>query len=110
MAADAFSKLGIDTTNPRYSQGIRDWALNLVGVVTLPASTEERWMGVAERAEELGFGRIGADLSKRIKLGSWVGKYTLTRRREKRMCNGQDRKIWCYLVCDELDEAIAEFF
>lgn len=110
MVADAFIKLGIDPTNPRYSQGIRDWTLNKLGVVALPASIDEQWMGVAERAEELGFGRIGADLSKRIKLGSWVSRYTLTRRREKRLCNGQDREIWCYLVCDELDRAISDFF
>lgn len=110
LATQSLKDLGIDLTNPRYAQGLRDWALNLIGVTALPASTGERWAGVAERAEELGFGRIGADLSKRVKLGRWVSKCGLTRRREKRLCNGEDREIWLYRVCNELDEAIADFF
>jgi hypothetical protein len=110
MATQSLKELGVELDNPRYSQGLRDWALNLIGVTALPASTGERWMGVAERAEELGFGRVGACHSKRVRLGQWVSKAGLTRRREKRLCNGEDREIWCYLVCDELDESISEFF
>ncbi|HEY9750528.1 MAG TPA: hypothetical protein V6C63_17735 [Allocoleopsis sp.] len=110
MATDALKALGVELDNPRYAQGLRDWALNLIGVTALPASADERWLGVAERAEELGFGRVGADHSKRVKLGQWVSKCGLQRRREKRLCNGEDREIWCYLVCNELDNAIAGFF
>lgn len=111
MVADALIKLGIDPTNPRYSQGLRDWTLNKLGVIpALPPASNERWMGAAERAEELGFGRIGADMSKRVSLGHWLAKHNLNRRREKRYCNGQDREIWCYLVCDELDKSIKGFF
>lgn len=112
MATNALEKLGVDLTNPRYAQGLRDWSLNLLGITASPGSTAERWVGVAERAEELGFGRIGADLSKRVMLGRWVSNQnpTLTRRREKRLCNGEDRSIWVYLVCDELDDVIADFF
>lgn len=111
MATNALGKLGIDLDNPRHAQGLRDWAFNLLGIAgSQPVLSGERWMGAAERAEELGFGRIGADHSIRVKLGRWVGKDDLIRRREKRYCNGEDREIWCYLVCDEFDESIRNFF
>jgi hypothetical protein len=110
MATDALRVLGVELDNPRYAQGLRDWALNLIGVTALPATNNERWLGAAERAEELGFGRIGANHSTRVRLGQWIGKAKLSRRREKRLCNGEDREIWCYLVCDQLDKAISDFF
>jgi hypothetical protein len=90
---------------------LRDWALNLLGIAPQqPELNSDRWLGTAERAEELGFGRIGADLSRRVKLGSWLSKYELVRRKEKRYCNGLDLSIWCYRLCDGLDEAITEYF
>jgi hypothetical protein len=111
MGVDALSKLGIELDNPRLSQGLRDWGLNLLGIAPQQPEIEgERWLGAAERAEELGFGRIGADLSRRVKLGNWLSKYELVRRKEKRYCTGTDRSIWCYQLCDELDKAIAEYF
>jgi len=111
MGVDALSKLGIELDNPRFSQGLRDWGLNLLGIAPRQPEIEgERWLGAAERAEELGFGRIGADLSRRVKLGNWLSKYELVRRKEKRYCTGTDRSIWCYQLCDELDKAIAEYF
>lgn len=111
MATNALNKLGIELDNPRHTQGLRDWAFNLLGIANnQPALSGDRWTGAAERAEELGFGRIGSDHSGRVKLGRWVSKHDLERRREKRYCNGEDREIWCYRVCDDLDEPITKFF
>ncbi|NEP58447.1 MAG: hypothetical protein F6K31_15765 [Symploca sp. SIO2G7] len=112
MATQSLKELGIELDNPRYAQGLRDWALNLLGVANSPAikDNDERWVSAAKRAEELGFGRVGADLSVRVSLGRWIAKQSLTRHKETRMCNGEDRYIWCYLVCNELDDAIREFF
>lgn len=110
IGMNALQFFSIDQTNPRYAQGLQDWCLNLMlGQKQLPESTE-RWLGVAERAEELGYGRIGADLSLRTRLGTFVSKCDLERKREERLCNGTQRKIWIYRVCDELDAVIVNFF
>lgn len=110
IGMNALQFFNIDQTNPRYAQGLQDWCLNLMlGQKQLPEATE-RWLGVAERAEELGYGRIGADLSLRTRLGTFVSKAPLERKREPRLCNGTQRKIWIYRVCDELDAVIVNFF
>lgn len=110
IGMNALQFFSIDQTNPRYAQGLQDWCLNLMlGQKRLPESTE-RWLGVAERAEELGYGRIGADLSLRTRLGTFVSKCDLERKREERLCNGTQRKIWIYRVCDEFDAVIVNFF
>jgi len=100
----------IDKDNPRIKQGLQDTVLNiLIHQPQLPASTE-RWLGAAERAEELGYGRVGADLSVRTRLGQHVSKCGLERRKEERLCNGTQRSIWIYRICDRLDDAISSFF
>jgi len=67
MATNALERLGVDTLNPRFKQGYQDWAHNLLGIkdACLPDSShsETRWLGAAERAEELGFGKVGSDPS-----------------------------------------------
>lgn len=113
MAVDALANLGVDTQNPRFQQGYQDWAHNLLGIKEQhqPESKDgERWLGVAERAEELGFGKVGADHKQRTALGTYVGKANLERVREERLCNGQMRKVWVYKVTPELDDTIHEFF
>lgn len=113
MAVNALQNLGVDTQNPRFQQGYQDWAHNLLGIKEqhqLESKDGERWLGVAERAEELGYGKVGADHKQRTALGTYVGKANLERAREKRLCNGQMRKVWVYRVTPELDDTIKEFF
>jgi len=114
MAVDALANLGVDTQNPRFQQGYQDWAHNLLGIKEQhqPESEDgERWLGVAERAEELGFGKVGADHKQRTALGNYVARVKeLERTREQRLCNGLMRKVWVYQVTPELDDTIREFF
>ena len=116
MAVDSLAILGLDFDNPRFKQGYQDWAHQTLGIgVTpaLPGSVEERWRGGAERAEELGFGRVGADPSLRVRLGNFLCRQTWDdedRRREERICNGQNREIWIYKICDRFDDCIRAFF
>jgi hypothetical protein len=113
MAVDALANLGVDTQNPRFQQGYQDWAHNLLGIKEQqqPESKDgERWLGVAERAEELDYGKVGADHKQRTALGTYVGKANLERVREERLCNGQMRKVWVYKVTPEFDNTIHEFF
>jgi|GEM_PF-5824540 len=110
IAVESIKFFGIDVENPRVKQGYQDYVNNLLlHQPRLPPSSDQ-WLGAVERAEELGHGRIGADLSLRTRLGQHVSKYGLERRQEKRMCNGTQQKIWIYQVCDRLDEAINSFF
>jgi hypothetical protein len=106
----AIELFGIDKDNPRFAQGLKDWCMNLLLSDKLLPESSEQWLGVAERAEELGYGRVGSDLSLRTRLGSFVGKVDLERKREERLCNGTTRKIWVYKVCQELDDVICDFF
>lgn len=120
MVVDSLSLLGCDFENPRFQQGYQDWAHNLLGIKTssttaLPSGSlaaNEEWMGVCERAEELGFGCIGANHSERVKLGNYVSKFEddVIRKREKRLCNGQSRPIWVYKVTERFDEIIRDYF
>lgn len=116
MAVDSLAILGLDFENPRFKQGYQDWAHQTLGIgVTpaLPGTVEERWRGGAERAEELGFGRVGADASLRVRLGNFLTRQTWDvedRRREERICNGQNREIWIYRICERFDDCIRAFF
>lgn len=110
IGMNALQFFGIDQTNPRLTQGLQDWCLNLMLNQKQLMPAEDKWLGVAERAEELGYGRIGADLSLRTRLGQAIAKLQLDRQREKRLCNGTQREIWVYRICDELDAAIRLFF
>ncbi len=105
-----FQVMDIDIHNPRIKQGIQDWGTNLLLHQPQLPSSSERWMGVAERAEELGYGRVGADHGTRTRLGQHVAKRGLEPRQEKRLCNGMQREIWIYRVCNELDEVIKSYF
>ncbi len=74
----------------------------------LVASTE-RWVGLVQKAEELGF---KTNSSNRVKLGHYGTKEQsrLTRQREERLCNGEMRSIWVYLDNKELEIVIREYF
>ncbi len=69
----------------------------------------ERWLGLAQKAEELGF---NVNSSNRVKLGFYGTKQAdrLSRKQEERLCNGMSRPIWVYLDTKELETVIREFF
>jgi len=101
--------LGVDLDNPRFNQHIQDFVLNkILGVAPSLDEAKEQWAGVAEVAEEMGY-PIALITRHRSPLGKFVAAFDLTRKSEKRFCNGQNRSINLYLVCDELKSAIAEF-
>ncbi len=70
---------------------------------------KERWLGLAQKAEELGF---NVNSSNRVKLGFYGTKQAdrLSRKQEERLCNGMSRPIWVYLDTKELETVIREFF
>jgi hypothetical protein len=67
----------------------------------------DKWIGCAQLAEEMGY---KLNFSNRVKLGKALMNYELDRKRENRFCNGQYREINVYRECDELREAISDFF
>jgi hypothetical protein len=106
--ANTIAAFDIDIKNPRFKQGLQDVVLNILGVGQSPSGTTEIWLGVAERAEQLGY-PIGLVTKHRSQLGKWVAKHEMTCKREKRLCNGTQREINVYLVTDELDDCIKEY-
>jgi predicted secreted protein len=109
---EALGKLGIPLDNPRYRQYIQDAGMNILIPPTanqLPSSDQPRWLGVAERAEELGYQPYLVHCQ-RSQLGKYVAKQGLESTQEKRLCNGTMRDIYLYPVTDELDAAIRAYF
>jgi hypothetical protein len=86
-------------------------ALDILGIgqKNLPSSTSrETWLGVAERAEQLGY-PVGLVTRNRSNLGKYVKSVGLERRSEPRFCNGTRKEVNLYRLSDELDAAIREF-
>jgi hypothetical protein len=104
-------KLGMPLDNPRYSQYLRDAAASMFipPENQLPSSDQPRWLGVAERAEELGYSSYLVHCH-RSQLGKYVAKQGLESTQEKRLCNGTMRDIYLYSVTDEFDSAIHDYF
>jgi prophage antirepressor-like protein len=69
--------------------------------------TQTRKLGVAQKAEELGY---KIDHSIRVKLGKFVKNQGLPFSEEERLCNGQLRKIKVYEDTPELERIIHLFF
>lgn len=108
---DSLSYFGVDIQNPFYKRAIQDYVMRVLGVEFLPEPTE-RWVRVVERAKELGFNQAKKPTIRRV-LGRYVskhGKDNLTSKKEKRLYNGTLREIKQYLLTDELDHLINEFF
>jgi BRO family, N-terminal domain len=62
----ALSVIGIDTTNPRINQAVQDLVTNQIfGIQPQLSAQTERWQGVAEIAESIGYSHIARDLSLR---------------------------------------------
>lgn len=66
-----------------------------------------RWIGVAQKAQEMGF---KVNHSNRCKLGKFVSGLNLPGKKEPRLCNGQMRPIYIYEDTQELENAISKFF
>lgn len=112
--ANALNFLGIDATNPRWSSGIKDLVIDILGVTQpLLPTNEEKWRGVVEIALDLGFNQ-SHKLDVRSNLGKYISKQAkklnLERRQEERLCNGTNRLIWLYKETPELLELINTYF
>ena len=107
----ALDRIGFDMENPRFNQGIKDITGDILGLgrSALKPATSETWCGVAERAEQLGY-PVGEVSRKRSQLGKWVARGGLLKKQEARLCNGTQRSVNLYLVDDELDSRINDFF
>ncbi len=68
---------------------------------------QERHLGAAQKAEELGF---KLNSSSRTRLGKFVKSQGLTAVKEERLCNGQMRQINVYADTPELTQTIKTFF
>ena len=95
--ANALNFLGIDATNPRWSSGIKDLVIDILGVAQpLLPTNEEKWRGVVEIALDLGFSHTHK-LEIRSSLGKYISKQAkklnLERKQEERLCNGTNRLI-----------------
>ena len=108
----ALDSFGIDKTNPRFAQGLQDLALNILGVTQtdLPG-TSDKWCGVAERAQFLGYS-VGTVVKHRGTLGKWVKPRIVAEDNttEERLCNGTSQSVQIYRITDKLDAAIVAFF
>lgn len=111
VATDAiFAKYGM-AENPRFKQLAQDFMGDLLGFNqnALPASDTEKWCGVAERAEQLGY-PVALVVKHRSQLGRWVATRVNGWIKEDRLCNGTQRPINLYRVTPQLDGAIAAYF
>lgn len=105
----SLEKLGIEIDNPRIKQGLQDLTLDILGIgQPRIAGSQEIWLGVAERAEQLGYS-TSLIVKNRTQLGKYVKACGLQPKSEERLCNGTQRPINIYKLCDELDAAIREF-
>ena len=99
----------IDTSNPRFKQGLQDIVLNKLGIAqpALPG-TATVYLGVVEKAQELGYPVALVDQF-RSQLGKYVASIGLPSQKEKRLCNGTQRPINVYLDSPALSVAVCEF-
>lgn len=110
-------RLGVDIKNPRINQDLQDWAMDALRTEgtatnstqpTLPAPDTQKWYGVAERAEQLGY-PVALVVKHRSQLGRFVAQHVGGGRKEDRLCNGTQRPINLYPASSELDAAIAAY-
>jgi len=86
----------------RFKEFLQDVGLNISGVGQSPSDTSNVWVGVAERAEQLGY-PTELVTKHRALLGKWIAKHKLTSRCDKRL------SINIYLLTDALDDCITEY-
>jgi hypothetical protein len=104
-------KLNESTLPASVKQLLIDSLINeYIAVAPKPQSYDERWVDVAQKAQELGF---EITRSNRSLLDRYVSKYSdrrLTRRSEERVSRGTTVLIWVYLDTKKLEETIRDFF
>ncbi len=122
---DSLRWLGIKPDNPRWQQALQDFAGDVMGVngnrsaiADIPQGPRERWCGVVELAEQMGYSSaVRAEV--RVALGHHVSRHhdwsdaadaSFQRKKENRLCNGTMRPIWVYLDTPALRELITDFF
>jgi hypothetical protein len=109
-------------THPRWQQAIQDFCGNLMGIGQEnnpgdATTNRERWRGVVEIAEEMGF-KEAVKNDVRTALGRFVSSHRnwneedtdFQRKKEERLCNGTMRKIWVYNDTPQMRELIRSFF
>lgn len=101
---------GIDITNPRFNQEIKDLVTDKILMAESGNTPKETWLGVAEKAERMGY-PVALVTRFRSALGKWVAKHSdeLDSRTESRLCNGTQRPIKLYRDCQELTDIIREY-
>lgn len=107
----------LSKSNPQLAQILIDCAMNDVvdSSRSLPSSSEfpeDKWYALVQIADKMGIkinlttrGKLGPHVSQLVKSGS----LNIERVREERLCNGQQRKIWCYRDNDIVRNAIQEW-
>lgn len=114
-ALRTLASYGIDlVSSPRYQTLIRDFVADKILGAThaLPGTESERWLGVAEKAEEMGYnaylvGKCRSQLGRYVK--SSADALGLDCKQEHRFCHGTNRPIWIYRDCVELSKIVSEF-
>lgn len=101
---------GIDITNPRFNQEIKDLVTDKILMAESGNTPKETWLGVAEKAERMGY-PVALVTRFRSSLGKWVAKHSdeLDSRTESRLCNGTQRPIKLYRDCQEFTDTIREY-
>ena len=102
---------GVEISNPRFKQSAKDLVCDILGFnqnITALNESKEIWLGVAERAEQLGY-PVQLVNKYRSSLGKAVKKQVAVFKEEKRLCNGTERDIKLYKLSDELDTAIRDY-
>jgi len=110
-AADYIRRL-LGETQPRLVQVLVDSAISeILGLSATSAIDEPRLTGVAELAEKLGY---AVNLSNRSQLGKFckaqLFEIGITALKEERLVNGTMREVNLYPDCEELRNAIHNFF
>ena len=108
--ATSLQFFGIEISNPRFRQASKDLVCDLLGLNqnALTPTSEERWVGCVERAEQLGY-PVNLISKYRCILGKFVKASGLDYKEEKRLCNGTERDIKLYKLTAQLDNVIKEY-
>ena len=103
--------IGLDVSNPRFAQDFRDLSCRVLGLgqSSLPEASSEKWLGVVEKAEQLGYkqslaSRFGSALGRDVSKKGGLDCTT-----EERICNGRSTKIRLYRDCDRLEELVTQY-
>lgn len=110
QVTNVLERFGVNLNNPRFNAAFKDWALDLMGFNQNgnKVETKEKWLGVVERAEQLGY-PVALVTKYRITLGKFVKSHGHEFKEEVRLCNGTERPIKLYKQTEDLDNTIKEY-